>query len=629
MEKGIENMNNAYDFMPVPISELVQGNEKLGKYHFVIPSFQRGYRWEEKQVIDLLNDIKQFADDDDKDNKTYYLQPIVVKSTSEANTWDVIDGQQRLTTLLLILKHLLNRMSEDEKNDYVDFLYDIKYTNRPNIDFDNLRSDETIDSYYLSEAKETINKWFKLHKRKNLDGFKGVLFYEQKRQVKIIWYPIDKKYQEVDSINIFNRLNNGKIGLTSSELIKALFVLGSKLDKDIDTKILSIEWDNIERKLQEDSFWFFISDNSKGYQTRIDLLFDFVTEKPDGGDLDFSYRKFQNLFDFYKDNSDVELDQLWVKKGIKTIEQAWNHIKVVYDTLLSWYEDNMYYHYIGFLVAEGDCPLNIYNKICIAQNSMETGDEWSQIDSQQLLYELIMEKFKFQNKYLSIDDVNELEYNNYYLVRRILLLFNVESCRKSGNIRFSFDKYKKEKWDVEHVNSQNESTLQRPEERMDWMKKVVKKILKGANAKELELIAQTDDLIENSEKNDNKVNTDDFNSLYIAVTQYFTPASAPMNKNNIGNLTLLDSSTNREYHDAPYPYKRQCIIEKDRKGATFIPICTRNLFLKYYAEKDSDASQYDMTYWTNDDMEKYKMAISGSLSEIFNSVVKKGDNNEK
>ena len=47
------------------------------KHHFVIPSYQRGYRWEEKQVIDLLNDINEFAKQNKEDS--YYLQPLVVK----------------------------------------------------------------------------------------------------------------------------------------------------------------------------------------------------------------------------------------------------------------------------------------------------------------------------------------------------------------------------------------------------------------------------------------------------------------------------------------------------------------------------------------------------------------------
>lgn len=63
------------NFCPKPVAELI-----TTKYHFVIPSYQRGYRWEEKQVIDLLEDICEFAKQDKEDS--YYLQPLVVNLAS-------------------------------------------------------------------------------------------------------------------------------------------------------------------------------------------------------------------------------------------------------------------------------------------------------------------------------------------------------------------------------------------------------------------------------------------------------------------------------------------------------------------------------------------------------------------
>ena len=129
-----------------PVADLLNGEEK---YHFLIPSYQRGYRWEEKQVLDMLNDIKQFADDGKSDNTTYYLQPLVVKATSEQNEWEVVDGQQRLTTMLLILKRIMRKLNEDDRDFFWHKLYDIKYKNRPQLDFDNPCPSDNIDSYYL------------------------------------------------------------------------------------------------------------------------------------------------------------------------------------------------------------------------------------------------------------------------------------------------------------------------------------------------------------------------------------------------------------------------------------------------------------------------------------------------
>lgn len=138
----------------MPIADMLDG-----QYHFVIPSFQRGYRWEEKQVIDLLEDIKQFANDDNVKSDSYFLQPVVVKSCkyNGIDVYEVLDGQQRLTTLLLVLKELLRGyMTPKDILKYTSLLYEITYTNRPQLNFDDPNAADNIDSYYLSEAKYVI-----------------------------------------------------------------------------------------------------------------------------------------------------------------------------------------------------------------------------------------------------------------------------------------------------------------------------------------------------------------------------------------------------------------------------------------------------------------------------------------
>ena len=96
------------------IGELVKG-----KFVFEIPSYQRGYRWEAKQVEDLLDDIFDFVTK--KENvDSYFLQPIVVKKkdSGEGEVWSVLDGQQRITTLLLIMEQLIKYLSRADCEEY-------------------------------------------------------------------------------------------------------------------------------------------------------------------------------------------------------------------------------------------------------------------------------------------------------------------------------------------------------------------------------------------------------------------------------------------------------------------------------------------------------------------------------
>ena len=631
-------MNNiqVYDknFAPKPIADLLDG-----KHHFVIPSFQRGYRWEEKQVTDLLEDIKQFANDEGIKSDSYFLQPVVVKACkyNGEDAFEVLDGQQRLTTMLLVLKELLRGyMTRNDIEKYSRLLYDITYTNRPQLNFDSPNAADNIDSYYLSESHYIIEKWCK-----NNEDFTDIircLFYPSaKRQVKIIWYAIEEDSEDLVSINIFNRLNKGKISLTSSELIKALFIMDYDLRADGDklpAEQLSMEWNEMERKFQNDNFWYFISDDNRGTQTRIDILFDFVTCRDDEKDADYSYREFQKLYDFCRNQERNKTNEEFVSewsKDIRNMQDAWNHVRKTFDRLVAWYEDNMYYHYVGYLVAIGFTPLQIYNHLEAEKRNRKMADpeyEWTIDDTMLSLRKKMMERFKQDNKYIKKDAIDEFEYKSDY-VPRVLLLFNIECCRLGQNVRFAFDKFKKENWDVEHVDSQNDATLQEYDDRMRWLKNVefTLKMEHTDRAKELRLECQRliDEFSERA-----KVNVDKYRAFYQAINKFYSAESGENDtevdlttkkKDYLSNLTLLDSATNREYKDAPFAYKRYCIVKNDRLGNRFIPLCTRNLFLKYYTDSNNESSYLDSMRWNSSDREGYMNAIHETVDPIFDSVI--------
>jgi uncharacterized protein with ParB-like and HNH nuclease domain len=69
---------------------------------FFVPSYQRGYRWTQRQVDDLLDDLWEFLENCEAKESFYCLQPIVVKKRDDGS-WELVDGQQRLTTIFLIL----------------------------------------------------------------------------------------------------------------------------------------------------------------------------------------------------------------------------------------------------------------------------------------------------------------------------------------------------------------------------------------------------------------------------------------------------------------------------------------------------------------------------------------------
>ncbi|NLC92739.1 MAG: DUF262 domain-containing protein, partial [Treponema sp.] len=201
---------------------------ELLDFNFFIPSYQRGYRWSERQIEDLLEDINAFIPTqiEKSDKKTWYcLQPVVVKECDERTkiendlqgTWyEVIDGQQRLTSIFLII-HYANEMWVG-KQKVPEF--QLKYETRENSfqflkqqEINELKDEaeidyENIDYYHISKAYNKIHNWVKNFKNTYHKDFDNNDFQSKlKSYSKVIWYEIEA---EKDAIEIFTRINMGK-----------------------------------------------------------------------------------------------------------------------------------------------------------------------------------------------------------------------------------------------------------------------------------------------------------------------------------------------------------------------------------------------------------------------------------
>ena len=141
--------------------------ELLG-LNFFIPDYQRGYRWTSQQVEDLLNDIKDFKSNNLQNYQFYCVQPLVVRKMSDIETseknlgediwYEVIDGQQRLTTIYLILRAL----KEELNKKHFPQLYSLKYQRNNKVEsfFENPQIDDSeIDLYHISNAYTTVESW--------------------------------------------------------------------------------------------------------------------------------------------------------------------------------------------------------------------------------------------------------------------------------------------------------------------------------------------------------------------------------------------------------------------------------------------------------------------------------------
>ena len=662
--------------------ELKSVSELLGM-KFFIPSYQRGYRWTEQQVKDLLDDVNEFIEN--KSSDFYSLQPLVVKkrwpddalekikekpSIDEIENyinnceWEVIDGQQRLTTIYIILNYLnaeLYDIDYQTREKFGSFLETIKnrdfvfddinnvFSNFINEDKKNNEVFDNIDFYHVFASYSSIKHWFE-GKEDKKDEFKSHLL----NNVKFIWY----ESVDEEPIKVFTRLNIGKIKLTNSELIKALMLNRSNFKDESSRHIqlrqqeIASEWDSIEYTLQNDEFWLFLHEKDYTKPTRIDFIFDLICEddglkvfmKQDGDrgwvkDSDKKnnkigndeYRTFRYFYDYFhakeKKERCGENGTSYTNLTETTIEKCWKEVKRYFQTFQEWFDDLEMYHYVGFLV-EQKYELKILFKLW--QNSKP----WFVEELKRLIKQKIRE-------HANLDEIYEIEYTESGKVKKgvdkkkckpILLLHNIQTVINQSNIshekyqqsvfyKFPFHLYKMEGWDVEHIDSNTGNDLTDKDSQNEFLINIYYAVNKDMQNKIKEFVNNPKDT--------------DF-SDFEKYKENPEPLSDPIEKNQIWNYTLLDSSTNRSYGNAIFSAKRRIIIGKDKgvllpipgikkeKGndvfvmgeekkavSAFIPPCTKQVFLKYYSPVTTD-----FNFWTKADAKAYKKNIYDTLKEF-------------
>lgn len=574
--------------------ELSSINELLGR-QFFIPSYQRGYRWTERQVTELLEDIWDFElnppkSEDDRHKPFYCLQPLVIKPVGN-NEWEVIDGQQRLTTIYLILKALENIIDGSYKN-----FGKIEYETRAESEnyLKNIvesEKDANVDYYHIYNASVTINNWFASKADAGFSNARVKFLTPFLEKTKVIWYQVN---DDTKAIDIFTRINIGKIPLTNAELIKALFLRQSNFAQggqdNVRLKQLQIasEWDKIESVLQHDAFWYFIREGNQKYATRIEYIFDLMKGKNSSHDAHYTFYEFHQ--DYLTD---------------KNIDRLWLEVKQHFQTFEEWYNDRELYHLIGFLIATGHSVTTLLHE----------SRQFSKSDFKEDLKAKIRKSFQ-----LSSDAITELEYSDRKVVRPLLLLFNIQTIlnNKASNLRFPFDRYKKEDWDIEHIRSVKSDIPKGSSKQRRWLEAVLEYYTGTEDPQEQE---KTFAKLEDDDQRlavsihaclaQDKITDAEFEDLYDRALVLFKEDNEPEGINSISNLALLDANTNRSYKNAVFPVKRRTILENDMRG-TFIPLCTRNTFLKAYSSKLDG-----VMFWQKKDADDYLQAITSTLKPFL------------
>lgn len=651
---------------------------KLLKMHFSIPPYQRGYRWESRQVKELLDDLLDFIKSlkklkkhrkDDHHEPYYCLQPItVVKKADSEDTYYVIDGQQRLTTIFILLHYL-------SKNSYYKYpIYTLDLPSRDvqskylsNIEFvdDDNKYIENIDNFYVKKAYDSIVEWFS---KDGHDRYKGPILDifamkpdedEELNDVRVIWYEISN----ANAQTTFRELNYGQIPLTSTELVKAL-LLQEKNESALGHYTRgaayrrALEWDSMEHALQNPYLWSMLTESNDNSLSHMELILDFVAdrlnyemaddegkrpvERKESKDLrdDFNYQVVNEYFRRNENNSE-------------TIENVWNRIQTIFNLISNWYSNRHWYHLIGLCrILQGGKKrkrrefVDYIYKLSVDKNG-------TPIDRPAFTNNLEKEVGRLVklDSYLSLEKLRYDEHNDAII--KVLEVLNVNDAinDKTEEKRFAFHLF--EIFNVtslEHIHPQNITTNIKYEEFKMWFERRCEDF-KKLDDTELRAMIHNADSENNEESEDINFKVREtkervleaINNLQRLTSDKKTYSDESVNAelqrnanvldgffgdlagiksedmHSIKNMALVDKNTNSALSNYLLDTKRAILMERHNNcdiscpsnpQGTYAPPATRQVFEKEY----SRCAPGDMRLWRPEDRENYFKVIEGTYN---------------
>lgn len=555
---------------------------------FHIPAYQRGYKWSSDKngaVTKLLADIHN-ASQEDKDHREYFLQYITVKrATNKEKYLEVIDGQQRLTTLSILLAVLSLKLemlnTASGKLDYAirDNFFSNYLEQKDKLfllledDWGSFKTKEEMDKqdiFYIFSAVKKCNSFLKSI-NVDIQRFNTYLL----NNVKII---VNSVEPHIESETVFKNLNSNKVSLTDAELVKGLLITKAGREFSANFKEVVEIRSNIGKSWDEIDTWtanpkinsFYFNNALDSVEQLLILTAINIGDKGAFKKVKSDKRDFP-LFNFFLEQSNYT--------------EIFKELKRIKNTLENWYNDTEIYNLIGF------CRFAKNSN----HNSIDFLNELLQIKTKSETISFLTEK---KNQLLQNRRLRELNYNDTPSeIHQILLALSV-FIEGQNNIRFDFYEFEKEKWSLEHIFPQT------PEGKNNILnenqKNAIKDILGSHCTSEVKGVLNL------SERND-----DQKRIYYKALQEH--PAL-----NSIGNMCLLSTGANTSNGNKFFDEKRINILKLIQRG-NFVPKHTFDVFSKMI--KDSQTQQMDV--WTEQDIKAHENHIIQSLAlkEINESII--------
>ena len=330
---------------------------------YVIPSYQRGYKWNREDVTKLLDDLMSFERGNANDKNSFYcIQNITLVPLKDGTGWNVIDGQQRLTTLYILLSYLRYKFKDEKTLSFFSspdcIRYDVRESTREFLSeqifsgtvWDNdINPDEASskDLWYILDVAKGIKDWF--DKDENHLTLNIIT-----DRTKLIVNNISNN--TVSEEVIFAGLNGGKVDLDGADLVRAILITRSAKQKykdGFEFKVpeyrakIALELDGMNLWWGEDEQRKFFEQFLPGNELEnsifnhtlhpIGLLYKLYYLAYCRDDEKFGVEFFENGRNF----NTTQDDDHW---------ELYESLMNLHHSLNMWFSDYKLYHWIGYLV---------------------------------------------------------------------------------------------------------------------------------------------------------------------------------------------------------------------------------------------------------------------------------------
>ena len=591
-----------------------------------IPPYQRGYKWDTKDIERLLKDINEFSPNEDL-NLFYCLQNITLVESQDSKTFNVVDGQQRLTTLTVILSYLNEYELINEKLQYnvrketEEFLKE--YIFKPN-ELKNIENWEQFleitsiegkdydyqDVFYLFNAYKAIQTWFEAN-----PDFVSVMKDKILNHVKLI-VNLPKNIEEQE---LFENLNGKRVPLDGADLIRALIItrVAKKEVGDLDDSIKQNVLINERRvkiglMLDRINLWW-ADDNKKNY------FHQFTKESKASDENTISFNDvtypINYLYKLYViAYGEGVLDMEFFEK--KVIEDGFlEELQLLQRTMENWYNDKVLYH----LILLTSIYAREKSEDSPTLNFKELLKQWKELYRKDFIRFL---KKRIANTEVFDDLIKQSERSkeenektafseNWYDKKLVMVstLLDIISILSSNSAYLPARHFKVYKEDLEHIFPQTPVG--------DRIKDKVKQtqILKEY----LEIINQSLSEEEKIYIDDCDINWDDQNWKDSIKSRINDKIKKVIPVNSLGNMCVLHESVNRGYGNDFFLEKRIDIMRKSQDGY-FIRPHVYDAFNKIFLERhDESIDMKMMNRWDRSDILARREYIIKRISNFLNT----------